>query len=96
MKTATHIFAVLILGTKHPQYFEADNWVVSDGVLRLAMDEMVVAMFSVRNIIGLIDLTAGAHLSEAAVNERLKQPGLGKHPVINLDLLRSEDPGIPR
>jgi hypothetical protein len=69
-------FALMLVGYKKPQYFEFDTWRVDEGCLRLFKKTDAIAMFSVTNIVGLVNLDARAHLTEQEANERLKKCGI--------------------
>jgi hypothetical protein len=78
-------FAVMLVGFKKPVYFEAEGWQSKDDVLVLSRGDNVVAMFPLRNVIALIDLNAGAHVTGEKAKENLKNSGLSK-PDLELSL----------
>jgi hypothetical protein len=84
MKTPSKTFAVILAGHKKPIYFEADSWQVNDYALRLIRGVNAIALFSMRNLSALIELSAGAHITDAKAKENLKS-GPDK-PGISLDL----------
>ena len=67
------IFSVMLKGRDSPEYFEADAWSVDNGAVTIIRDRVgPIAIFSLENLIGIVDLGAKANLTRDKVNERLE------------------------
>jgi hypothetical protein len=68
-----NVYAVLLKGYKDPEYYQCDGWTAKDGAVALVKGEDNVAVFPFENLIGIVNLTAKARLSEEAAREAIKE-----------------------
>ena len=64
-------FGVMLRGNTEFDFYQADSWQVRDGVVTLVKDELPVAVFPFENLLGVVDLTAGARLTEQQSRDTL-------------------------
>jgi hypothetical protein len=57
-------YGVILRGYTEFDYYQADSWRVEDGTVTLIKDGASVAVFPFENLLGIVDLTSGARLTE--------------------------------
>jgi hypothetical protein len=65
-------YGVILRGYKEFDYYQADSWRVDDGTVTLIKDGEAVAVFPFENLLGVVDLTSGARLTEEQSRDTLK------------------------
>lgn len=73
-KSEMKLVAVSLKGAKDLEYFEVDGWSTDKGVLTLVRYDApgAIAAFPFDNLLGVIDLTAKAHLSGDQLTAKLR------------------------
>jgi hypothetical protein len=71
MQNTSQIFALLLIGQDAPEYFQLDSWRVDEGCLRLYKGDEAFAVFSMRNVVGLLNLHANAHLTKEQADGKI-------------------------
>lgn len=66
-----HTYGVILRGYKEFDYYLADHWLVENGTVTLIKDGAPIAIFPFDNLLGVVDLTSGARLTEAQSRETL-------------------------
>lgn len=64
-------YGVILRGYTEFDYYQADGWRVDNGVVTLIKDGAAVAVFPFENLLGVVDLTAGARLTEQQSRDTL-------------------------
>lgn len=57
-------YGVILRGYTDFDYYQADGWRVEDATVTLVKDGESVAVFPFENLLGVVDLTSGARLTE--------------------------------
>jgi hypothetical protein len=64
-------YGVILRGYTDFDYYQADSWRVEDGAVTLIKDGASVAIFPFENLLGIVDLTSGARLTEQQSRDTL-------------------------
>ena len=64
-------YGVILRGYTDFDYYQADGWRVEDGTVTLIKGGASVAVFPFENLLGIVDLTSGARLTEQQSRETL-------------------------
>jgi hypothetical protein len=64
-------YGVILRGYTEFDYYQADSWRVEDGTVTLIKDGAPVAVFPFENLLGVVDLTSGARLTEQQSRDTL-------------------------
>jgi hypothetical protein len=64
-------YGVILRGYTEFDYYQADGWRVEDGTVILIKDGASVALFPFENLLGVVDLTSGARLTEQQSRDTL-------------------------
>ena len=64
-------YGVILRGYTDFDYYQADGWQVEEGVVTLIKDGAPVAVFPFENLLGVVDLTAGARITEQQSRDTL-------------------------
>jgi len=64
-------YGVILRGYTEFDYYQADGWRVDDGTVTLMKDAASVAVFPFENLLGIVDLTSGARLTEQQSRDTL-------------------------
>jgi hypothetical protein len=64
-------YGVILRGYTDFDYYQADGWQVENGTVTLIKEEVAVAVFPFENLLGVVDLTSGARLTEQQSRETL-------------------------
>jgi hypothetical protein len=64
-------YGVILRGYTDFDYYQADGWRVEDGTVTLIKDGASVAVFPFENLLGIVDLTSGARLTEQQSRDTL-------------------------
>ena len=67
-----HTYGVILRGNKEFDYYQAESWRVENGTVILVKDGVSIAVFPFENLLGIVDLTSGARLTEEQSRETLK------------------------
>ena len=67
-----HTYGVILRGYKEFDYYQAESWRVENGTVILVKDGVSIAVFPFENLLGIVDLTSGARLTEEQSRETLK------------------------
>ena len=80
-KSDMKLVAVSLKGVSDLEYFEVDSWTTEKGILTLIRYDApgAVAAFPFENLLGVIDVTAGAHLTGEQLKEKLRAT-IGERP----------------
>ena len=68
-------YGVILRGYTEFDYYRADGWRIEAGTVTLIKDGASVAVFPFENLLGAVDLTSGAHLTEQQSSETLSSKG---------------------